>query len=327
MNVLLTGASGFVGSHVLDTLLARNIPTTILLRSTSSRRFIEPRLREVEIRAGSLSDAESLQRALDRVTHVIHCAGCTKALRVADYYHFNQTGTRNLVQAVNERADHVERLVHLSSLSAAGPVLPDRPARESDPLKPVSEYGRSKLAAELEVRERCRAQFVILRPPGVYGPRDGDFLRLFKAVKARVLPEFGGGRQPLSLVFVRDLAEAVVGCLSHPTAGGRTYFVASPEMVTARQLGREVAAQLGVSPLVLPLPNAALWLLCALGGLASRLSRRPGILSLPKYPELCAPGWRCDPSALRRELGIECRTTLKPGLGETLAWYRMEGWL
>ena len=118
---------------------------------------------------------------------------------------------------------------------------PDRPGARSPPARqdppwPVSEYGKSKLAGELEVRNHCRAEYVILRPPAVYGPRDAEFLRLFKAVKRHLLPK-PGGAQALSLVFVQDLAEAVVTCLNHPAAAGKTYFVAAREVVTARSDG------------------------------------------------------------------------------------------
>lgn len=327
MKILLTGASGFVGSHILDSLRARGIPIVVLLRPESSRRFLEHHLPEVEIRTGTISDAGSLERAMPNVTHVIHCAGCTKALRVAEFCAVNQVGTRNVVEAVNRRQGRVQRLILISSLAAAGPALPAAPARESDVPRPVSEYGRSKLAAENEVRERCQADFVILRPPAVYGPRDAEFLRLFKAVKAHVLPSFGGGKQPLSLVFVRNLAEAVAECLTHPVAVGKTYFVAAPGIVTAGGMAGEIAAQMGAWTLPLPLPAAALWPVCALAHAASRLTGRASVLSLQKHAELRARGWVCDASRLREDLGFTCATTLKAGIAETLAWYRKERWL
>ena len=122
------------------------------------------------------------------VTHVIHCAGCTSAQPVSRFYEINQHGTRNVVEAVNAQAGSVRRLVHISSLAAAGPALPSCPAREQDTPRPVSEYGKSKLAGELEVRNHCRAQFVILRPPAVYGPRDTEFLRCSRPSKPICVP-------------------------------------------------------------------------------------------------------------------------------------------
>ena len=186
MKVLLTGASGFVGSHVLDSLRARGIAVAVLLRPTSDKSFLQQHLGSVEIRTGSISDPHSLRPAMEGITHVIHCAGLTKARRISEFYQINHAGTRNVVEAINARADQVQRLVHVSSLAAAGPALASAPAREENPPNPVSEYGKSKLAGELVVRQKCRVPFTVIRPPAVYGPRDAEFLRLFNAVERTI---------------------------------------------------------------------------------------------------------------------------------------------
>ena len=327
MKVLLTGSNGFVGSHILDSLRARGLATTALLRPASSKRFIQAHLPRLEVRVGSLSDPQSLDDALQGVTHVIHCAGCTKALRKSEFYEVNQVGTRNVIEAVNRQQGRIQRLVHLSSLAAGGPASPDQPAREDDLPHPVSEYGRSKLAGERELHSACKTEYVILRPPAVYGPRDEAFLPLFKAVKAHILPRFGGGRQTLSLVFAEDLAEAVATCLTHPAAAGKTFYVASGEVTTARGVAGEIAGQMKTTTLPLSLPAVALWPLCCLQETISWLTRRPSVLSRQKYAELRAPGWVCDPTRLRQEVGFVGGTTLKNGIAKTLAWYRQEEWL
>jgi nucleoside-diphosphate-sugar epimerase len=283
-------------------------------------------LPDVELRPGSIGDPESLTHAMADITHVIHCAGVTKAARTTGFYEVNQAGTRNVVSAVNTQVDRVQRFVHISSLAAAGPAQRESPAREDDVPQPVSEYGKSKLAGELEVRSHCRAEYVILRPPAVYGPRDGEFLRLFRAVKNHLLPK-PGGAQALSMVFVKDLAEAVATCLVHPAAAGKTYFVAAREVVTARAMAEEIAAQMEVWTLPLPLPAALLWPICLGQELASRLTGKPNVLSLQKFAELRAPGWVCDPTRLERETGCACPTTLNQGIAETLGWYREHHWL
>jgi len=327
MKVLLTGANGFIGSHIVDSLRARGIATAILLRPASNRSFIEAHLPYLEVRTGSIGDPESLGAAMRDVTHVVHCAGCTKALRVSEFHEINHAGTRRVVAAVNQQKGRIQRLVHVSSLAAGGPATPDKPAREDDPPNPISEYGKSKLAGEQEVRDACKPQYVILRPPAVYGPRDAAFLPLFKAVKAHLLPRFGSGRLALSLVFVKDLAEAVVTCLTHPAVPGKTFYVASPEVTSARALAGEIAAQMKAWTLPIALPIAALWPLCCLQEAVSRLTRQPAVLSRQKYAELRAPGWVCDPGRLEREAGFVCATTLTHGISTTLAWYRQQGWL
>lgn len=278
------------------------------------------------MRSGSITDPASLKQAVADITHVVHCAGATKAQPVSQFYDINQAGTRNVVDAVNATQGRVRRLVHISSLAAAGPATAEKPAREDDPPCPVSEYGKSKLAGESEVREHCRAEHVIIRPPAVYGPRDAEFLRLFRAVKSHLRPN-PPGRQPLSFVFVRDLASAVVKALEHPAAVNRTYYAAAKEVSSAQIMAREIATAMNTWTLPLPLPAAALWLACLLQELKSRATGKANVLSLQKFAELRAPGWVCDPTRLQRELGFECATTLKPGIAETLAWYRQQGWL
>lgn len=327
MKVLLTGASGFVGSHLLDALRARAIATVLCLRPSSDRRWLESHLSAVETRLGTLTDPSGLDDALRDVTHVVHCAGATKSLRAADFFQANQLATRAVVEAVNRRSSQIQRLLVVSSLAAAGPGLPDAPVREGDAPRPVSVYGRSKLAAEQEVREHCRIPFVILRPAAVYGPRDTEFLRLFRTVRAGWLPLFGGGRQPLNLVFVRDLAAVVVEALTHPAAERETFFVAHPQPTTSGELAREIAYQLGVRPRAMRLPVAALWPVCALAELSAQITRRPGVVSLHKFAELRAPGWVCDVTKLARLLGLTCATPLPAGVAETIAWYRQQSWL
>jgi nucleoside-diphosphate-sugar epimerase len=326
LKILLTGATGFVGSHILDSLRGRGLATALLVRPTSDKRFIAAHLPEVELRPGSIADPESLRMAMAGITHVIHCAGATKAVRLASFYDANQTGTRNVVSAINGQAGQVQRVVLISSQAAAGPGSREKPAREENPPQPVSEYGKSKLAGEREVRDHCRAEYVILRPPTVYGPRDIELLRLFRTVKRHLLPILSGAKA-LSVVFAKDLAEAVVTCLTHPAAVGKAFFVATREVVTPRTIAEEVASQMNAWTLPLPLPTALLWPICLAQELVSRLTGKPNVLSLQKFGELRAPGWVCAPARLERELGCTCPTTLRQGIAETLSWYREHHWL
>jgi nucleoside-diphosphate-sugar epimerase len=322
----VTGATGFVGSHILDSLHARNIPTVVLLRPASDRRFISSRQASVETRTGSILEPDSLAKSLEGVSHVIHCAGCTKAARYAEYYEVNHGGTRNVVEAVNRHASSIQRLIHLSSLAVTGPAVPPHPAREDSPLRPISEYGKSKLAGECEVRDHCRVSYTILRPPAVYGPRDTAFLPMYRAVKNHLLPR-PSRDQALSLVFVRDLAEAVVACLDLPSISMKTYFVASREVVTSRGIADEIANQMKAWTVPCPLPAPLLWLVCLTQEVCSRAFGRATLLNLQKFAELRAPGWVCDASLLEQETGVKCATRLSIGIAETLAWYRQEHWV
>ena len=326
MKVLLTGANGFLGSHILESLRTRNITTAVLLRPGSDRRFIQSHLSAIEVRSGSLDDPKILGAAMAGVTHVIHCAGCTRARRRSDFYQINHIGTKNVVQAVTARRGEVQRLLHVSSLAVNGPATQANPAREGDTSRPVSDYGKSKLAAEGEVLKNCQAAFTIIRPPAVYGPRDYGFLSMFKAVKAHLLPR-PSKRQALSLVFAKDLAEAIVTCLESPAAAGKIYYAASPEVVTGRMMAEIIATQLNSWTVPCPMPAMFLWPVCLFEQLRSQLNGKPRLLNLQKFAELRASGWVCDSSRLKDEIGFECSTSLDAGIAKTLKWYVEEKWL
>jgi nucleoside-diphosphate-sugar epimerase len=325
LKVLLTGATGFVGSHVLDRLRERNLPTVVVVRQSSNTHFIRPNLGWAGLFYAGMADATSLGKAMNGVTHVIHCAGATKSTKISGFYEVNQAGTRAVVDAANA-AGTVERLLLVSSLAAAGPGTTENPMREDSPPAPVSDYGKSKLAGEEEVRNHCQSAFTIVRPPAVYGPRDDGFLPLFKAVKSRLVPK-PLVPQPLSLVFVRDLAGAIVHCLEHPRAAGQTYFAASPEAASAWEMSQAIAREMGKPGVTFPLPRWLLWLSCMLNQARTAVTGRAHILSRQKFAEMKAPGWVCNAAKLERETGYVCRMKLEPGIRETVGWYRDHGWL
>jgi nucleoside-diphosphate-sugar epimerase len=325
LKVLLTGATGFVGSHVLDRLRQQNLPTAVVVRKSSNTHFIRPNLGWAELYYAGMTDSASLSKAMSGVTHVIHCAGVTKAARIPGFYEVNQAGTRAVVEAANA-AGTVKRFLLVSSLAATGPGTAENPAREESPPSPVSDYGKSKLAGEDEVKRHYRGEFTIVRPPAVYGPRDDGFLPLFKAVNSRLLPQ-PLAPQPLSLVFVRDLAGAIVHCLDHPKTARRTYFASSRETASARLMAQAICREMGRTCLPLPLPQSILWLSCMLNQLRTAITGRAHILSRQKFAEVKAPGWVCDPSRLEQETGYVCGTGLEPGIRETVTWYKEQGWL
>jgi len=327
MKVLLTGATGFVGSHILDSLCESRLPVRLLLRRASDTRFIAAHLPHVEVRYGSLDDPAVLSAAMEGVEAVVHCAGKVRAIRVAEFYEANQAGARQMALAANTHKGALRQFIHLSSLAAVGPAGLEAPAREEGPPHPVSEYGRSKLLGEEEVRRVCEAPFTILRPGAVYGPRDTDFLHSFRLVRRRLMPLLNGGRMPFALIYVRDLAEAVRRCLGRDEALGKTYHVAHPEPCSNVLLLQEIAAQMDVRPLRFPVPVKAMYPLCLWEELWARFTGRPSIVSRQKLAELGARGWAASVEKIRDELGFVARTSLREGVAQTLAGYRRDGWL
>jgi nucleoside-diphosphate-sugar epimerase len=327
MKVFLTGASGFIGSHLLDLLRASRHEVSILLRPTSSTRFILRHLQEVTVHYGSLDDSRMLRTAMSGTEVVIHCAGKTKALHSAEFYRVNQRGTLNVVEAANGCRDSLRHLVYISSLAVSGPAVVGRPAEETDFPRPVSTYGHSKLLGETAVRQFCRVPWTILRPAAVYGPRDSDFLPVFQQVKHRLMPLLCGAGRPLNLVYGLDVASAVVCCLMKEQAIGKTYHIAAEPPCSDEELMQEIARQLGLRPLRLRIPRSILSSACLIQETLSRVTGRPNILSRQKLPELLAPGWVCSTEEIRKDLGYTALTPLREGVARTLEWYRMEEWV
>lgn len=323
MRVFVTGATGFIGIHTVAALRARGHAAVCLVRDVrKTAAFAAPAPELVE---GDLGDTAALARGCDGADAVVHLAGLTAARSRRELFAVNADGTRAIVDVVRATRGRVARVVHVSSLAAAGPASFGAPLTGTEPAHPVSDYGRSKLAGETHVRE-LHVPWVILRPPAVYGPHDREFLRLFKLAALGVAPLFGGGTQRLSMVYAPDLAQAIVTCLEHMPAAA-AYYPAHPETTTARALVEGIGTALATRTRVLPLPRALVRPICFVSGTAAKLARRATLLSSDKANELLADAWTCSPAALTAAVGWQAATDLATGLRETGEWYRAAGWL
>ena len=235
----------------------------------------------------------------------------------------NRHGTATVAEAC--RRAGVARLVYVSSLAVTGPSARGRPVDEATTSRPVTAYGRSKLAGEEAVRASGVA-FTIVRPPIVYGPRDRQTLRLFRIARGRVAPLLGDGLQELSLVHVTDLADALVAAAASPRTVGGVYHAAHPEVVTQRALLEEIGRAVGARPRLVPLPVAVVRAALAMSGVFTRITGRRTLLNPDKAPELLAPAWVCATGALERDAGWRARIPLTQGAREAAAWYAQAGW-
>ncbi len=318
--ILVTGGTGFVGSHLLERLAPAGEPVRCLLRRKSIPRKLPAGIEPVP---GDLETGEGLSDALRGVDVVIHLAGVTKALAPADYYSGNAGATERLMEAM---AGGSARLVHVSSLAAAGPSPDGVPLTEDAAPRPLSHYGKSKLAAEQIVR-RMSPDAIIIRPPVVYGPRDTDVFQLLKSISRGVVLEISGGERWFSAIYVEDLAEGLMAASRATAAAGRTYYMAHRETISWRNFGEAAAGIMHRRPRVLRLPVGAARGVGWLAEVWARIQGRPGIISRDKISEAEWPYWTCDPSRAALELGFEAKTSLEVGLSRTLAWYKEAGWL
>ena len=323
MNVFVTGGTGFVGAHLVRALQERGDRVTCLVR----RPELAERLgwRDVRLLRGDLNDTAALLQGCDGAELVFHVAGKIVAKNVADFMATNRDGTANVLEAAEEHG--VSRFVLVSSLAAAGPTTVGHPIDETRAPAPVTDYGRSKLAAEVLVRA-MPFPWTIVRPPVVYGEWDRGTLKIFQLARAPVAPVFGNGSQELSVIHAADLARALVVAGTSPAAQGRVYFATHSATTTSRGLMLACARALGTSPpKIVPVPPlVARGLLWTVGSLA-HLVGRATFLSADKANEYLAPAWTCRGDALTRDTGWRAEIDLEPGLARTAAWYREVGWL
>lgn len=322
MRAAVTGAAGFVGGHLVERLLARGTSVAGLARSAAGAAALEAR--GVRVVRGALEDPGALQDLVATAEVVFHVAGLVAARDEAEFLRVNRDGSARVAAAC--RAVGVSRLVLVSSLAVTGPTVAGRPLDESALPRPVTPYGRSKLAAEDAVRASGVA-FTIVRPPAVYGPRDREWLRLFRLARRGLVPLLGDGRQELSLVHAADLAGALLAAAEAPAARGGVYHAAHPETLSQAELARGIARAVGVRARLVRLPAPLVRAALHVAAAAARLSGRATLLSPAKAPELLAPAWTCSSQALRRDAGWVAAIPHERGLADTAAWYRQAGWL
>ncbi len=317
---LLTGGTGFIGSHLAEALSAAGIEVYALVRDPARIKFLSGI--NVHLVVGDLASVPDLPPDLD---WVFHLAGLTKALKKEDYYNVNQKGTASLFEALASQRQR-PKIIHVSSLAAAGPSDKAAGRTEDEPPAPVSPYGRSKLAGEGEALARKeRFPLIVIRVGAVFGPRDQDFLKFFGTVARGLLPAFGRRPQPMCVCYVRDLVEALLLAARMELPSGTILNIGNAAPSDFTEIGRLSAGLLGrrVRRVVIPLP--AMGAIARLSDVWSRVSGKPTPINRHKYRELRQPGWTADVSKARALLGFEAKTSLEQAIRETLDWYRAQG--
>jgi nucleoside-diphosphate-sugar epimerase len=327
MRVLVTGASGFLGSHVAEQLAREGHVVRALVRKTSNRKFLES-LPKIELAEGSVEQADRVDEAMKGVDAVIHSAGLVKARSREEFFATNVTGTENMLSAAKKHAPKLRRFVFVSSLAAVGPARAGKPVSPTQEPTPVTHYGRSKLAAERAViAAKGELPVTVIRPPFIYGPRDLESLQIFQFANRGVRLTYGDGSTAMSVVYAADAASACVRAIDADVPSGSAFFVDDGKVYTLKEMMIAIEESLGKKAFFrfgIPLPVVKGY--ATLSEAYGKVTNKAMMVTRDKYREL-TESWVCASDDTRKALGWAPQVSWPEGTRLAAEWYRDQGML
>lgn len=336
--ILVTGATGFIGSFIVEEALNKGMEVWAAVRKTSSLEYLrDSRIHRIELNLSSEDDLKN-QLKDHPFDYVVHAAGVTKCIHQEDFYRINTEGTKNLVNAIRTLKMPLKRFVYLSSLSIFGPIREQQPYQEiteADTPQPNTAYGKSKLLAEQfldGINESLKADeepfpYVILRPTGVYGPREKDYFLMAKSIKEHSDFSVGYKQQDITFVYVQDVVQAVFLAIDYGKTG-RKYFLSDGQVYQSSTFSNLIHQALG-RPWWIRI-KAPIWILRIVTFFGEHIGRMTGKISAlnnDKYHILKQRNWRCDIQPAIDELGYHPEYPLELGVPLTIRWYKENKWL
>ena len=329
MKILITGASGFIGSFIVEEALKRGFETWAAVRKSSSREWLQDeRIHFIELNLSSKEQLVEQLRGKD-FDYVVHAAGVTKCLNKQDFHRINTEGTRNLAEALLEVGMPLKRFVFVSSLSIFGAIKEQQPyeeIRESDTPQPNTEYGKSKLEAE-KYLATTTLPYIILRPTGVYGPREKDYFIMAKSIQQHSDFAVGYQQQDITFVYVSDVVQAVFLALTNGE-NGRKYFLSDGEVYQSTTFSDLIHEELGRPWWIrIKAPIWVLRIITFIGEYVGQMTGKVTALNNDKFHILKQRNWRCDIQPAIDELGYQPTVKLEEGVRRSIKWYKDNKWL
>jgi nucleoside-diphosphate-sugar epimerase len=326
LKALVTGATGFIGSHLVEAFLQRGDQVRCLVRKTSDLKWLKDL--PIERTQGDCNDKRSLAEAVKGVDQVFHLAGVTKAVQEKTYFEVNALGTENLIHACLQHNPHLKKFIYLSSQAAAGPCQNGDKKKESDRCEPVSLYGQSKrMGEDFALAHADELPLLILRPSAVYGPRDKDIYTFFKLLSKKIKPCLSGEEQHVSLCYVQDIVKAILLASETKESGGEIFFLSDGQSYRWEEVGDIFAEAMGITPICIRVPE---WMILGIASISeyfSKISGKPALLNKGKVEEMVQKNWVCDITKAKEVLGFQPNVPLMEGARLTFEWYKRENWL
>ena len=332
-NILITGASGFIGSFLVEEGLKRNFQIFAGIRKSSSREYLQDSsIRFIEF---DFSSKDNIQKTLEECKaqhiwfdYIIHNAGVTKAQKKGDYYRVNFLNTKNFIESLQSTGMIPQKFIFISSLAAFGPGNSKTmdPVKLSDNPFPVELYGKSKLEAEKYIRSLENFPWIIIRPTGVYGPREKDYFVFFKTINRGVETYIGSKKQILTFIYVKDLVKVIFDALLSPIVR-KSYFASDGKEYDTEQFAAIARKHLKKKTLRLVIPSGIV------KQIAFSLEKIYGLwgqiptLNSDKFKVLSSKNWKCETEPLEKDFGFTAEYDLDRGVAETIDWYKKNKWL
>ncbi len=322
--IAVTGGTGFIGKHLLREL---SVSYTVKALTRREPLSLDRDFEKIHWVRGDLENENALRELVDGCDTVIHVAGLIKARDAREYYRVNTDATVRLGRIVQETVSEAQ-FIFISSLAAAGPAQADSVVDESTPPHPITDYGKSKLKAEEELAQMDRLKWTILRPPVVYGPGDRAVLPYFRLTSKGWHVFLGNPDRRFSMVYVKDLVEAVMTCIGRENVIHEVFFVAHPEIHTWRSVAQILSSLAGAGrPKTVRIPGWFLYVVGLMNEVAGVLTRRTPFMSRMKVREILSDGWVCSSEKFQSVVGYEFQWDLERGARETFEWYREHKWI
>ena len=327
--ILITGSSGFVGSHLVEEALERNLDVHAGVRKTSSRRYLQDK--RIHFFEMNFADKNDLKEKLNaaKFDYIIHNAGVVSVPKLQDYFTVNYNYVKSFIEALNEINCIPEKFIYMSSLAAYGPAnssdLSDF-LKEEDQPTPINTYGKSKLKSEQFIKSQNNLPFIIFRPTAVYGPREKEILTFFKLINKNIEGYIGNKKQHLTFIYVKDLAKTILDA-TLSRVSKKSYFISDGKYYSQTDLGKYSKQFLNKKTFRFHVPVSLVRSIAWLLEQPAKLTGNYPALNLEKVHILESINWKCDLTELKSDLNFQPQYDLEKGLEETLKWYKEEGWL
>jgi dihydroflavonol-4-reductase len=323
---VVTGANGFVGSHLVDFLLSKKFRVRCIVRKSSNLQWLEGK--DIEVFKCGLTDINGLREAFNGANYIFHVAGVVKAKKPEGYFKGNVETTRVLLETALEFRDTIRKFLVVSSLTVSGPSANGKPVDENAECKPITTYGRSKLAEEELARSYMdRLPITICRAPAVYGERDTEIFIFFNTFNKGLMTTIGFDKKILSLIHVADLVEGVYLAAISEKSTGKIYFISSEKYYTWEEVGNITAKILNKKPVKVKVPHSVVYSIAAIAQFFALFSSKPATLNLEKARDITRHAWTCDTTRAINELGYKQKISIEEGIKRTCDWYKKMNWI